>query len=165
MKETGLITTFKNETVTAGSQYKTFYEIPNLNPKLEENLKRMQFADMTPIQRSVIPFMSKGSDIMGCAQTGSGKTIAFLLPILCNMLNDGPPETNKRFDRMACPVALILTPTRELAEQIYKESRKITSNTGIYSVKVYGGSPPEPQRAYIIFDKILESCHTVAMYL
>lgn len=52
----------------------------------------MQFDKMTPIQKAVISYISKGSDVMGCAQTGSGKTIAFLLPIVNKMAMQGPPN-------------------------------------------------------------------------
>jgi superfamily II DNA/RNA helicase len=61
-------------------------EIDNL---LQANLKRMQFTNMTPIQKNVIPYIIQNKDVMGMAQTGSGKTIAFLLPILDEMLKNG----------------------------------------------------------------------------
>jgi superfamily II DNA/RNA helicase len=97
----------------------------------------MKFSLMTPIQKAVMPFLFKGQDVMGCSQTGSGKTIAFLLPIVNKMLKDGYDDKGR--DQKAFPIALILVPTRELAEQIYKEARKILSNTGITIVKVFGG--------------------------
>ena len=114
----------------------------------------MHFAKMTPIQKAVIGFIMKGSDVMGCAQTGSGKTIAFLLPIINKMLKQGPPDVKgkeKPFKKdfkaaKSAPVTLILVPTRELAEQIWKEARKVITLTGISVVKVYGGVSHEPQR-------------------
>jgi ATP-dependent RNA helicase DDX3X len=98
----------------------------------------MSFSLMTPIQKAVMPYLFKGHDVMGCSQTGSGKTLAFLLPIINKMLKDGPPE-GERNDYGARPVTLILVPTRELADQIFKEARKILHKTGINIVKVYGG--------------------------
>jgi hypothetical protein len=59
---------------------------------LLENLKSMKFDSLTPIQKTVIPYVVEGEDIMGCAQTGSGKTVAFLLPIIDKMLKRGPPN-------------------------------------------------------------------------
>ena len=52
----------------------------------------MQFSSMTPIQKYVMPFIIEGHDVMGCSQTGSGKTIAFLLPIVEKMMKEGPPD-------------------------------------------------------------------------
>ncbi len=100
---------------------------------------------MTPIQRSVIPYISDDKDIMGCAQTGSGKTVAFLLPILNKMLKEGPPDDSNLSGRISAPIALILTPTRELAEQIYKEARKVIHKTDMIVAKVYGGVPIDSQ--------------------
>ncbi len=99
---------------------------------------------MTPIQKAVMPYMFKGNDVMGCSQTGSGKTVAFLLPIINKMLNEGPSES-RSYDNAARPVTLILVPTRELADQIYKEARKLIHKTGMNIVKVYGGVSNQSQ--------------------
>jgi len=120
-----------------------FSEI-GLNDMLLNNLKKMNFEKMTPIQKNVIPIISNGNDVMACSQTGSGKTIAFLSPIVNKMLKDGPPNINiENFP--SAPVALILIPTRELAEQIYKEARKLLHQTGIQITKIYGGVPHDSQ--------------------
>src|SRR5690349_17562513 len=104
----------------------------------------MKFNLMTPIQKAVIPFLYEGHDVMGCSQTGSGKTIAFLLPVIHKMLKVGPPQ-DIRNEVSASPICLIIIPTRELAEQIYREARKLVHKTGINIVKVYGGVPHEGQ--------------------
>jgi ATP-dependent RNA helicase DDX3X len=102
--------------------------------------EKLTYDIMTPIQRSVTPHINAGKDVMGCSQTGSGKTIAFLTPIINKLLETGPPAEDKNLKGgVSAPLCLILVPTRELAEQIYKEARKLTHMTGISVVKVYGG--------------------------
>ena len=139
---------FKDEDIQEKPKFYLFKEI-ELCKQLQNNLEKMRFEKMTPIQRAVISYILQGNDVMGCAQTGSGKTMAFLLPIVNKMLSQGPPEVSSTSKR-ACslPVTLILVPTRELAEQIYKEARKIISLTGINVVKVYGGVPHDTQIRY-----------------
>ena len=79
---------------------------------------------------------------MGCSQTGSGKTIAFLLPIIQRILNEEPLALN---NNPPAPKLLIMIPTRELAEQIYVEARKLVKETGILVNKMYGGVPYDEQ--------------------
>lgn len=86
---------FNNEEIHEKPKYSAFKEI-DLNRQLQENLMRMQFLKMTPIQKSVISYILQGKDVMGCAQTGSGKTIAFLLPIVNKMMTQGPPDVSGR---------------------------------------------------------------------
>ena len=101
---------------------------------------------MTPIQQSTIPFALEGKDVIGCAETGSGKTIAFLAPIINSMLNSGPPSSDINIPRgVSVPLGLILTPTRELADQIYIEARKLLYKTGIMISRIYGGVPHDTQ--------------------
>ena len=73
-----------------------FKEIDLAN-QLQINLEKLKFSKMTPIQKAVISYILQGNDVMGCAQTGSGKTIAFLLPIVNKMLTEGPPDTSSKF--------------------------------------------------------------------
>lgn len=95
----------------------------------------------TPIQSAVIPFVMNGDDLIGCADTGTGKTAAFLLPILNRMLRarEAAPE-ERGFTRV-----LILAPTRELAGQIEDDVQGFTYHTDLTSVAVYGGVPMDPQ--------------------
>jgi superfamily II DNA/RNA helicase len=120
-----------------------FSEI-GLNKLILDNFTKMNFEQMTPIQKNVIPIITPGNDVMACSQTGSGKTIAFLAPIVEKMLSDGPPIVDLE-NYPSAPMALILIPTRELAEQIYKEARKLLHQTGIQITKVYGGVPHDSQ--------------------
>lgn len=107
------------------------------------NINKMKFENMTPIQKYVLPIISESKDVMACSQTGSGKTIAFLAPIVNKMMKDGPPKEFENFPSE--PIALILIPTRELAEQIFREGRKLLHQTGIQITKIYGGVPHDSQ--------------------
>ncbi|OEH80495.1 hypothetical protein cyc_06910 [Cyclospora cayetanensis] len=117
------------------------------SPLLMENVSRVNYNRPTPIQKNSIPTILAGRDLMACAQTGSGKTAAFLYPIIAQMLQMGPPSLpaserggTSSYRRSVYPVCLVLSPTRELAMQIYQEARKFQFGTGIRTVPVYGGS-------------------------
>ncbi len=101
----------------------------NFNPELLEGLLAMGFKNATPIQTQAIPLILNGKDLIACAQTGTGKTGAFLLPIM-NMLT----ENNDRHN-----TTLILTPTRELAQQIDLQVEALSYFTNISSLTVFGG--------------------------
>jgi ATP-dependent RNA helicase DDX3X len=120
-----------------------------LHFKLLNNIKLANYKRPTPIQKYSLPIVIQGRDLMGCAQTGSGKTAAFLFPIISHLLNNVPPQNyyNHFYDRkrVITPYALILAPTRELACQIYDESKKFSYKTGLRSVVVYGGAPISDQ--------------------
>ena len=116
----------------------------NLHKQLQANLKEMQLSEMTEIQKNVISLIDQGKDVMGCSKTGSGKTIAFLLPIVNKLLNNEIPHTPAA-NGVSFPVAIVLAPTRELTEQIYAEARKICYKTNINVTRVYGGVPHGPQ--------------------
>jgi len=96
------------------------------------NIKHLGYTTPTPIQTQAMPAALQGRDLMGLAQTGTGKTAAFLLPILTRLMQK--PAAFKRRAR-----ALILAPTRELAEQIYAAALDLGRNTGLRSTTVYGG--------------------------
>lgn len=118
------------------------FEGMNVAPALDENIRRCKYTKPTPVQRQGIPPVLQGGDLMACAQTGSGKTAAYLIPAVSYML------TNRSIGgsgRCATPGALILAPTRELGIQIYEESRKFTYHTSLRCVVVYGGADPRYQ--------------------
>ncbi|KAH7728154.1 PL10-related protein CnPL10 [Aphelenchoides avenae] len=115
-----------------------------LHPWIEENIKKSGYDRPTPVQKYSIPTLNGRRDLMSCAQTGSGKTAAFLVPVINRILQDGPSLVKKsalRPDGRRCqyPVALIISPTRELSLQIYNESRKFAYRTPIISALLYGG--------------------------
>jgi ATP-dependent RNA helicase RhlE len=114
---------------------KTSFQSLGLAPKLLRALEEQGYTEPTPIQYQAIPEALDGRDVVGSAQTGTGKTAAFLLPIL-QRLEDGPSRTLR---------ALVLTPTRELAEQVLRSARDYGRHVDLKSVAVYGGVRMEPQ--------------------
>lgn len=104
-----------------------------LQPGLLEAVRLMGYTEPTPIQEQAIPVALEGRDIIGCAQTGTGKTAAFILPVL------------QRMGRRKSIGALVVTPTRELAVQIEEVARGCSRKTGQRILAVYGGVGYEPQ--------------------
>src|SRR4051812_9058820 len=99
-----------------------------LSPQILEGIKAMGYVDPTPIQLRAIPIIMKGRDVIGSAQTGTGKTAAFALPILSKM---GEPTHKPRF--------LVLEPTRELAAQVETAIHDFARFTQLKTAVVYGG--------------------------
>lgn len=117
----------------------------NITPALSENVARCQYKKPTPVQKFGIPVVLRGRDLMACAQTGSGKTAAYLIPAINYILLKNVNRTYQAQGGHASPFALVLAPTRELSIQIYEEGRKFTYRTGIRCVVVYGGADPRHQ--------------------
>lgn len=107
---------------------------------LAANIERCKYTKPTPIQSHTLPAAAAGHDIMACAQTGSGKTAAFLLPVL-TAIDQTVTTIAPSWGRGApgIPKALILAPTRELAEQIHKDAARFTYRSKVKCVAVYGG--------------------------
>ncbi|KAF0894843.1 hypothetical protein E2562_003727 [Oryza meyeriana var. granulata] len=123
----------------------TFAEI-DLGQALNDNIRRCKYVRPTPVQRYAIPISLAGRDLMACAQTGSGKTAAFCFPIISGIMRGPPAQRPQRGGmRTACPLALILSPTRELSMQIHEEARKFSYQTGVRVVVAYGGAPINQQ--------------------
>jgi ATP-dependent RNA helicase RhlE len=107
----------------------------NLHPNLLKGVRELGFVRPTPIQADAIPPAMEGRDVLACAQTGSGKTAAFLLPIL-NALMDKPRGKTR---------ALVLAPTRELAAQIQQDLNDLAVHTPLAGAAVFGGVGMGPQ--------------------
>jgi ATP-dependent RNA helicase RhlE len=107
----------------------------SLHTSLLSGIRELGFVQPTPIQAEAIPAAVSGRDLLACAQTGSGKTAAFLLPIM-NRLLEHPRRTTR---------ALILTPTRELAAQILEDLNALAIHTPLTAAAVYGGVGMGPQ--------------------
>ncbi|MFT5360132.1 MAG: ATP-dependent RNA helicase RhlE [Candidatus Paceibacteria bacterium] len=113
-------------------KHKTFADF-DINPKLSDIVMKMGIKVPSPIQDQIIPDVLAGKDVIGLAETGTGKTAAFLVPLIQQTMNEKSLQT------------LILAPTRELALQIEEEFRKIARNLGQYSVTCVGGMNILPQ--------------------
>ena len=114
-----------------------------LNSTILDVITSLGYEKPTPIQSQAIPAVMSGRDVIGVAQTGSGKTIAFLLPMFRHILNQRPLE------KMDGPIALILSPTRELATQIFKDCKPFLKVLGLRATCVYGGPPIKEQIAQL----------------
>jgi ATP-dependent RNA helicase RhlE len=110
----------------------TFKELDLLEPILNA-LEKKGYSNPTPIQQQAIPIILSGTDIMGCAQTGTGKTAAFAIPILQNLVKT---QKNEGRRKIRC---LILTPTRELAIQIEENIKDYGSNLNLRHAVIFGG--------------------------
>jgi len=113
---------------------KRFSDLP-IREELQRGLAECGYVVCTPIQEQAIPVLLKGAALLGMAQTGTGKTLAFLVPIL-DQLRD-----NEKVQ------ALVVCPTRELALQVGEEAKRLTSCVGARAAVLYGGTSLGPQRA------------------
>ncbi|KAG1863409.1 P-loop containing nucleoside triphosphate hydrolase protein [Suillus tomentosus] len=104
-------------------------------------IKRLNYVAPTAIQAQAIPAIMSGRDVIGVAKTGSGKTIAFLLPLFRHIKDQRPLE------QMEGPLAIVMTPTRELAVQIHRECKPFLRVMNLRAVCAYGGSPIKDQIA------------------
>lgn len=120
---------------------KLFSELP-LSPALQSNLVTHKFVQPTPVQAQAIPQQLAGHDLVITAQTGTGKTLAFVLPLLEKLLSDAKLLKNGAAPGVS---ALILTPTRELAIQIAECFSKLAAGTGIRAAVVVGGLSEQTQ--------------------
>lgn len=121
------------------------FETLNLHPKLKQAIDALGFKEMTPIQGKVLKFTLAGHDAIGRAQTGTGKTAAFLVSVINDLLNN--PIKEQRFRGEAR--ALILAPTRELALQIESDAKELTKFTDLHVVTLLGGVDFDKQKAQL----------------
>jgi len=125
-----------------------------------ENIQFAKYKSPTPVQRYGVGIILGGRDLMACAQTGSGKTAAFLFPVISTLLSRGSTRAdlvNEQLGgirKVVYPDATILCPTRELAVQIFDEAQKFTYRSYLRPAVVYGGADPKGQ-----VDQIKRGCH------
>lgn len=113
----------------------------SFNSRLLLGLEQLEISQPTEVQELVLPIAVSGRDVQVCAETGSGKTLSYLLPIFEKMLQESKPQSSTR--------ALILVPTRELARQIHKVAKHFTALTGVYSGLLTGGDEFKYQAAML----------------
>ena len=120
----------------------TFFANFDLHPLLQQGLDDSGFTRCTPIQEMTLPLALSGRDVAGQAQTGTGKTCAFLVALMNRLLTTPAVADRKDSD----PRALVIAPTRELAIQIEKDAKAIGRHTGLRSALIYGGVDYDKQR-------------------
>lgn len=114
----------------------------HLDPKILKAVAEQGYTQATPIQAKAIPIVLEGRDVMGAAQTGTGKTAAFTLPIIQKLL----PNANASTSPARHPIrALILTPTRELSDQVADNASLYAKHTDLRTAVVFGGVDIKPQ--------------------
>ena len=118
------------------------FETLNLHPQLQQAIDALGFSEMTPIQQKVLKYTLAGHDAIGRAQTGTGKTAAFLISIINDLLNNPVSEPRFRGE----PRALILAPTRELAIQIESDAKELVKFTNLNVMTLVGGVDFDKQR-------------------
>lgn len=120
----------------------TFKDV-GLGEILENNIELVGIKQPTPVQMYSTNIVKSKRDLMACAQTGSGKTAAFLIPILSNLFEEGPPtelREGQMVSHKVSPLVLILAPTRELASQIFEMTQHLCYRSCVRPYVVYGGS-------------------------
>ena len=126
-----------------------------LHPSIQAGIDELKFVDCTPIQESSIPNILEGRDVAGLAQTGTGKTAAFLLPLMDRLLRSREAASNSSVETTR-PVfknwrksnfILILVPTRELAEQVCEHAKQFGRRAGLRAAAIYGGTGYDAQKA------------------
>jgi len=121
-----------------------FHTFP-LAPQLLRAIEALGFTEARPIQRATLHAALAGRDVLGLAQTGTGKTAAFALPILQHLLDAGPARRRAGRDGKPAPSALVVAPTRELAAQIQAELTRLARFTDVRSTTLFGGVGFAPQ--------------------
>ena len=120
------------------------FEQFSLDPSLVENLKKHNFLNPTPVQANAIPVILEGKDILAQAETGSGKTGAFVIPMLQKLLGKEAHKTEGSV--LAAPYYVVMSPTRELAQQTYEVCQMFGKSLGINSALIIGGESADKQK-------------------
>jgi ATP-dependent RNA helicase RhlE len=113
----------------------------DISKPLQKAIETMGYTETTPIQAQAIPPALQGNDIVGCAQTGTGKTLAFLLPAV--------ERLTREHSESKSPRVVVLEPTRELAIQVAKEARQLAAHTPLRIASVYGGAQMKQQTSQL----------------
>lgn len=129
-----------------GAERSDFAEL-GLSDEALAAVRDMGYADPTPVQAAAIPEVLSGRDVLAAAQTGTGKTAAFLLPSMSRLGHVASHGKGRRAARGRGPLMLVVTPTRELAQQIEDVCRQVARRTGHIAVTVVGGVGYNPQRS------------------
>ena len=124
------------------SEEPVYFDSLELPPPLRAGIKRAGFETLTPIQAMALPLLMAGRDVAGQAQTGTGKTAAFLLALFDRLLRNPSPKRSNT----SAPRAVVLAPTRELAQQIERDAVLLGAATGLSMMVVYGGAAYKSQR-------------------
>jgi superfamily II DNA/RNA helicase len=141
------------------------FEQADLGEIIRNNIMLSKYDKPTPVQKYALPVILAKRDLMACAQTGSGKTAAFLVPILTQIYVNGPqangavaskPTAPRYKAEKQYPMALILAPTRELATQIHDEARKFAYRSHVRACVVYGGADISAQ-----MQDLTRGCHVL----
>ncbi|MFO0827543.1 MAG: DEAD/DEAH box helicase [Phycisphaerales bacterium] len=132
------------------------FDALGLHPIVRRGIEMLGFAEPTPIQAALVPAVIDGKDAVGLAPTGTGKTLAYVLPIAHRLLADPPPllrgpkkrggKAAKRVDPRTRLRAIVLCPTRELAQQVAKDARALLRGSLLRTGAVWGKAPIGPQR-------------------
>lgn len=138
----------RNGPIVSDEAFEYFEDLYNrfddvFSQQMKENVRTLGFERLTPVQAHAIPYALAGRDLMVCAQTGSGKTAAYLIPILGNRMRGDVwkplGSTDTPFKGPAIPVCIVLAPTRELVLQIYQDAAKLSHKAQFRICCVYGG--------------------------
>lgn len=132
------------------SSNKTFADF-NLHPQLQKSIDELGYTTCTAIQEKCIPLLQRGQDVAGLAQTGTGKTAAFLIPLMDRILKatseNEEDKANAFLDWQSNNFIMILVPTRELVTQVLENFQKLATHTNMVGVHLYGGVGYDEQKA------------------
>ena len=121
------------------------FDDAQFGPVLMSNIRRAKYETPTPVQKWGIPIIKERRDLMATAQTGSGKTAAFLFPMIDKLAGSRLGARDGMAGMAVAPQVVIMAPTRELVVQIYDEARKFTAGTDLRCCNVYGGTSVQDQ--------------------
>lgn len=150
VQDTEISVTGPDDREVQPEKYATFDEVRQFPREILAMFRKAGFPGPSQIQSYCWPLAMQGKDVIGIAATGSGKTLAFLLPAFCQMIQSGFKTGSSG------PGCLVMSPTRELAQQTEVEADRFGSSIGMYCVAMYGGAPKQQQ-----VSKYRQGVHTI----